>query len=57
MFDAACAQIAVQPGFGRAVGFQEGGIAVDIAVRAFAQDERGMGDGEIWGAGPPPRLP
>ena len=38
---------AVEPGAGLAVGFQEGGVAVDASIVAFAQDETGMGDVEV----------
>jgi hypothetical protein len=45
--EAALAEIAGEAGGGCAVVFGEGGIAVDVFAKAFAEDELGVGDGEI----------
>ena len=55
--DAAGGEPAVEPGAGFAVGFEEGGVAVDRRVVAFAQDEAGMGDIEIGVQMSAPRVP
>ena len=40
----AFAEIACEAGGGGVVVFEEGGVAVDVAAEAFAEDEFGVGD-------------
>jgi hypothetical protein len=43
-FEAALPEVAGQAGGGGVVVFEEGGVAVDVAAEAFAEDEFGVGD-------------
>jgi hypothetical protein len=42
------AEIASEAGWGGVVVFEEGGVAVDVAAEAFAEDEFGVGDEKRW---------
>ena len=42
--EAALAEVAGEAGGGEVVVFEEGGVAVDVAAEAFAEDEFGVGD-------------
>ena len=44
----ALAQVAGEAGGGAVVVFEEGGVAVDVAAEAFAEDEFGVGDVKGW---------
>ena len=44
----ALAEVAGEAGGGAVVVFEEGGIAVDVAAEAFAEDEFGVGDVKGW---------
>ena len=41
---AAFAEVAAKAGGGGVVVFEEGGVAVDVAAEALAEDEFGVGD-------------
>ncbi len=45
--EAAFAKIAGEAGGGLLIVFGEGGVAVDVFAEALAEDELGVGDGEI----------
>jgi len=45
--EVAFAEIAGEAGGGGAVVFGEGGVAVDVAAEAFAEDEFGVGDVKV----------
>jgi hypothetical protein len=47
-FEAALTEIAGEPRGGAVVVFEEGGVAVDVAAEAFAEDEFGVGDVQVW---------
>jgi hypothetical protein len=47
-FEAALMEIASEAGGGVVVVFEEGGVAVDVAAEAFAEDEFCMGDVQVW---------
>jgi hypothetical protein len=47
-FEAALTEIAREAGRGVVVVFEEGGVAVDVAAKAFAEDEFGVGDMQVW---------
>ena len=44
----ALAQVTGQTGGGEVVVLEEGGVTVDVATEAFAEDEFGVGDVESW---------
>ena len=44
--EAAFAEVAGEPGGGGVVVFEEGGVGVDLAAKAFAEDEFGVGNVE-----------
>jgi hypothetical protein len=44
--EAALAQVSGEAGGGEVVVFEEGGVGVDVAVEAFAEEEFGVGDVE-----------
>src|ERR1700733_1315599 len=47
-FEAALTEVACETGRGEVVVFEEGGVAVDVAAEAFAKDEFGVGDVQVW---------